>query len=144
MMDTRRMPEMVEILKQLTEVTRGLTNLLRDYPDEVLRGGIKHAVRVRRYYTTAQAVGVSREDAERLLAEARQDLTEWEYWFDATADAQRRLMEQYVAHLPAPSKELRRVARDMLAARIDTAWGERYTPADVDRLARQIEREVMP
>ncbi len=133
-MTQNRLSDSLGVIRQLTEVARQLTGLMRDYPAEILRGGIRHAAAVQRYHITAQAIGVSREDADRTLAESRRDLAEWPWWFDSIDDAEQRLKLGVGTAASRPPSEVRQAARERLA------WlGERYTPADVDALAIRLQ-----
>lgn len=125
------------MIRQLHEVGRHLTGLVRGYPHEILRGGIKNAVAVERYYLTAKAIGVSREDADRTLSESRKDLTEWPWWFDVAEDAERRL-KLAAFGVSRPSAEYRRAAQLLLTADAEL-YERRFTPADVDALAIRLQ-----
>jgi hypothetical protein len=121
------------------------TALMRNMPNAMILQpflsprAVKVAAEIEAYYCTAQAIGVSREDAERLLTEARQDHLDWEWSFNPTEEARRRLMEQYAALRTRPAVELRSAARKVLAYS-----GSPYTPADVDQLARNLEAFCQP
>ncbi len=133
-------------MREFAEAARHLGSLVTGYPAEILRGGIKHAMGVQRYHVTAEAIGVSREDADRTLAESRQHVTEWEWWFDPIGDAERRLKLGVGSPDARPPIEVRRVARERLASMTTTAQRELTVPdaVAVAQLRRHIRLLVEP
>lgn len=130
----RQVAKLGTTVREFGDALKGLGLVLLHDSDTVVRGGIKHAIAVERYYITAQAIGVSREDAEWTLAESERYLTEWPWWFDAVGDAERRLKLGVGSPSSRPPVEFRRAAREMLSLNAGP-----YTPADVDALALRLE-----